>query len=195
MHCFFLPLLQQHSFRPWRDQYLRHNDNQKSSCLSLHHFSFLISHKTSTALSLSVMFLSGCVCEIPPIPTIYHSSTSHGTPSFLCSHISHWSLTSSLKLKFNHGQTGVSLFFVVHLRSRQTTLHHTPGSGNRVLFTEFHFNTRSDRAIEQQLSGRIIPGVPPLISHCVAHSVFPFFFFFSVFQHIPPQSPLWATTS
>lgn len=55
--------------------------------------------------------------------------------SFLCSHIelSHSSL--NLEFKFKHGQPGVSLFFVVHLRSRQTTL----ASTRQVLETGYLF--------------------------------------------------------
>ncbi|KUM59431.1 hypothetical protein ACN42_g7697 [Penicillium freii] len=94
-------------------------------------------------------------------------------------------LHSNLTFKLKHGQTGVSIvlsWFICALA--KPLLHHTPGSGNRVLLLR-SFIQHKDRAIEQQLSGRIILGVSPLISLIgVAHTVFSFF---SVFQHIPPQ--------
>lgn len=134
---------------------------------------------TAPSRYLSCFFLdvSGELPQFQP-STIHLLPMEH--PSFLCSHIQ--TLTSSLNLKFKHGQPGVFImFFVVHLRSRQTTLHQharfwKPGFS----FTGVSFNTTQDRAIEQQLSGRIILGVPHpqlwFLSHCVAHSCVSFFF-------------------
>lgn len=125
--------------------------------------------------------------HLPFIYLPWHTIVSLFTYLTLIPHL------SSLKLKFfNHGQTGVSLFFVVHCALAKPPYITRQVLETGFLFTEFHFNIRSDRAIEQQLSGRIILGVSPpwFISLCRTFCVFS-----SVFQHIPPQSPLWATTS
>lgn len=110
--------------------------------------------------------------------------------SFLCSQMqpSPSSLNLNLNLKFKHGQPGVSLFFVVHLRSRQTTLTST----RQVLETGFlsfngvSFNTPKIAPSNNNCLAASFSEFLPFLSFSLIVSHILVFFLFLFFNIFPP---------